>query len=175
MLVLDRTGQTVGFHADPDSLTDGEEQEEQEVVILGPCMDEDPDAHEVGCPVEAVEPQRVALDVLVLGHDDREDVNEKAEDDGQTDGDPGGDPAGSADGQVIYEVLTGDVREGAVCQHGVPVGQFLKDVHETFSFQMNLTRVFSDVTYDFILVLRRSTFNCQFSEMWEIFHKNIKF
>ena len=99
--------------------------------------------------------------MLVLGHDDREDVNEKAEDDRKADRDPGADPAGSADGQVIYEVLTGDVCEGAVCQHGVSVGQFLKDVHNDLLSNSH-TDVFSDKSYDFIIVSKNFPFNCQF-------------
>ena len=47
-----------------------EQQEEEEMVVLEPGVQKDPDAHEVRCPVEAVEPQRVALDMLGFRHDD---------------------------------------------------------------------------------------------------------
>ena len=129
MFILYCPGQTVSLHRDPDGLTDGEEQEEREVVVDIPGMDEDPDAHEVRGPVEAVEPQRVALDVLVFGHDDREDVDKEAEDDGKADRDPCADPAGCADGKVIDEVLTGNVGQRTVCIRHVAPRQFLKDVH----------------------------------------------
>ncbi len=42
------------------------------MVIDIPGMEEHPNAHEVRCPIEAVEPQRVTLNVFILGHDDRE-------------------------------------------------------------------------------------------------------
>ena len=44
------------------------------MVIDIPGMEEHPNAHEVRCPIEAVEPQRVTLIVFILGHDDREKI-----------------------------------------------------------------------------------------------------
>ena len=62
------------FFMRKNSFSNGEQQEQQKMVIDIPGMEEHPNAHEVRCPIEAVEPQRVTLIVFILGHDDREKI-----------------------------------------------------------------------------------------------------
>ena len=55
------------LHADPDSFTDREQQEQREMVILEPCVQEYPNTHEIRCAIERVQPKRIRTDFLFLG------------------------------------------------------------------------------------------------------------
>ena len=125
LLIGHRPLETVGLHAYPDSLTDGEQQKEEEMVVLEPGVQKDPDAHKVGGEVERVHPQRIGSHLLLLRQVDGDDVDQKAEDNGQAHGDPCADPSVSTDAQVVDEILGSDVPAR------VTRNQSLKNVHKS--------------------------------------------
>lgn len=93
------------LHAYPDSLSDRQQQEEREMVVLQPCIEEHPDAHEVGSTVERMQPQRIRTNLVLFGQVDGNDIHQHAEDDSQSDSHPCTNPTVCTNAQMVDKIL----------------------------------------------------------------------
>ena len=93
--------------------------------VIQPGMKKYPDTHEISGQVEGMHPQRVRTNLILFSDDNRNDVNQQSKDDGQTDGNPGANPTVGPDGQMVDEILRGNVALR------ISVDKSLYDIHDT--------------------------------------------